>query len=161
VGDDRGAGLMEHRVPARVVEMVMGVDDVADRLGRHPADLGDERAGRLRVEKAVDHKDRVIADDEAGIGAGFMLGPVDRGVDVRSDLFEVEGKRRLGRSSGGECREQDGGDEAEDHAAGITSSAVCRNAQSPPGRVGGRARAPFGLLRRVAAIHEVVAAGHE
>jgi len=69
---------------------IMGVDDVADRLGRQPPDLADQRFGRLGGEKGVDHQHPVVANDEPGVGPGLALGPVDRRIDPRAELLEDE-----------------------------------------------------------------------
>ena len=121
VGDDDRSGVTQRLVAAGVIEMIVGVDDVADRPGRQPADLGDERLGRVEREEAVDHQDAVVADDEARVGPRLVLRPVDRGVDAGTDLFEDERKRRrrggVGRrhhkrgeheSSAGSSRQTDG-----------------------------------------------------
>ena len=100
VGDDDRTGVAQRLVAAGVIEMIMRVDDVADRFGRQPVDLGDERFGRVEREEGVDHQHAVVADDEAGVGAGLVLGSVDRGVNAWADLLEHEGQRRgqwLGR----------------------------------------------------------------
>ena len=100
MGDDDRAGIAQHLVPAGMIDMIMGVDDIADRLGRQPADFGDQRLRRLGGEKAVDHQHAIVADDEAGIGNSLALRPVDRRIDPRANLFQHEWKRRRRRGLG-------------------------------------------------------------
>ena len=67
VGNDDGARVAQHLVTPGVVDVVVRVDDIADRLGSQPPDLADKGAGGVEVEKGVDHQHAVIADDEAGV----------------------------------------------------------------------------------------------
>ena len=96
VGDNDGSGIAQRLVAAGVIEVVMRVDDVADRFGRQPVDLGDEGFGRIEIEEAVDHEHSIVADDEAGVGAGLVFRSVDRGVNAWADLLQHE-RQGLGR----------------------------------------------------------------
>ena len=91
MGDDDRAGIAQHLVAAGVVRVIMRVDDVADRLGRQPADLADQRARRIWREEGVDHQHAVVADDEAGVGARLVFRSVDRGINAGAKLFQDEG----------------------------------------------------------------------
>ncbi len=60
--------LLEGGVAEHMVGMHMGVDDVADRLGRCGADRFAQLASHDRAAGCVDHGDGLASHDEAGIG---------------------------------------------------------------------------------------------
>lgn len=57
-----------------MVGMAVGVDDIADRLGRAGPHGGQQRLAFAKAAAGVDHGHGLIADDEADIGdVAFVL----------------------------------------------------------------------------------------
>src|SRR5918993_5983099 len=56
--------LREHRVAARMVYMMMRVDDESDRLTRHLPDLSDDSVGERDGLAVADLRVVVVVDDE-------------------------------------------------------------------------------------------------
>src|SRR5579862_7538194 len=68
--NDGGAVLGEDGVSRDVVEMVVSVDHELDgQLGEH-ADFAEQGLGGCDIFKSVHDQHRIVADDEAGVGAG-------------------------------------------------------------------------------------------
>src|SRR5262245_33059681 len=61
VADDNGT--LECSVPEDVIGMGMGIDDVPNRLRRHCADGCKQAAPFAHASPAVNHSDRLAADD--------------------------------------------------------------------------------------------------
>jgi hypothetical protein len=97
LGQDEDARAHEDLVSGHVVEVVVGIDDVADgEFGLLLDDFEHFVCGGLAFE-SVDDSDGVGADEKAGIRAGaggFGSGVVDGGGDAVSE--GREGKRRVG-----------------------------------------------------------------
>lgn len=89
--DDDRAFLGEDSISRDVIEVVVGVDDELDgKLGEH-TDFAEQSLRGGLVFKGIDYGDTVVADDEAGVGAGLALGVVNGGVDPVAERFEDEG----------------------------------------------------------------------
>ena len=73
-----------------VIEMEMGVDELAYRLVRDPLDLLVESPGRRGLRVGVDHHDPVVRHDHGGIAVGLVSRRRDRRVDAVADLLELE-----------------------------------------------------------------------
>ena len=72
VGDDGRAFRHEGAYPTQMIEVVVGVDEIADRLAREgPLDFGDHGERALLIERPVDHRDEVFElDGDAVVRAG-------------------------------------------------------------------------------------------
>jgi hypothetical protein len=57
-----------------VVGVVVGDDEVRDRLRRHLADLRQQALGQRRRTQGVDHHHARAGDDEAGVGDEVLVG---------------------------------------------------------------------------------------
>ena len=79
----------------------MRVDDIANRLRRHRADRGKQARAFARAAAGIDHRDRIVADDEADIGGVALVGLVhhvdvaDVNVDAGRDLGDGQRRRAL------------------------------------------------------------------
>ena len=62
---DRRSGSRKHVITIDVVQMIMGVDDEADRQRRKLANLAEQRLGGPRVLERIDHQNAVVADHES------------------------------------------------------------------------------------------------
>ena len=92
---DRACAL-EHAVPRDVIDVVVRVDNVPNRLCCLHADRREELACGFGVRQRVDDGNTVIPDNEASVGAPTEC--VDRGPYVRADALERE--HRLARRGG-------------------------------------------------------------
>ncbi len=89
--DDDRAGILEQLIARDVIQMIVGVHQIADRLWRDLADFAQERLGGAGLEETVDHQNRIVADDETGIRVSYVA---DRGIDPRPDLLQHKWRRR-------------------------------------------------------------------
>ena len=89
--------------PGDVVEVVMGVDDKLDgQLGDH-ADFAEESLRGGFVFEGIDYRDTAVADDKAGVGAGFAFGVVNRSVDALAERLQEKGRAASGLGAGAVC----------------------------------------------------------
>ncbi len=72
LGEDGGSGLREESVSGDVVEVVVGVDDVADGERRFLMDGVEEELGGGGILERVDDEDAGRAEDETCVGAGLV-----------------------------------------------------------------------------------------
>ena len=92
VPDKNGSIPHERRVAEDVIGMNVRVDDIANRLWRHGADRSQQTRTFARAAAGIDHRNRVIADNEADIGGVALIGLVhhvdiaDVNVDAGRDL---------------------------------------------------------------------------
>ena len=70
VRHDGCAGSGKHVVPVDVVQVIMRVDDKADRQRRELANLGEQRLRGARILEGIDHQNAVVADHESRVSAG-------------------------------------------------------------------------------------------
>ena len=73
MADDLGAAIGEGGGAHDVVGMDMGEDEVADRQRRRGFDRLPQQPAMRQAAARVDHRDRITADDEAGIGQGIEI----------------------------------------------------------------------------------------
>ena len=97
MADDLGAAIGEGGRAHDVVGMDMGEDEVADRQRRRRFDGLPQQPAMRQAAARVDHRDRIAADDEAGIGQRVEI--VRRGV-----LIEARQDEDAGSDLGGSSR---------------------------------------------------------
>lgn len=84
-----------------MIPMKMGINDLADRVLRDPANLRVQRLGRRGLRMGIHHHDPVVGQDDRGIGIHFVLGRGNGGIDAIRHRLEFEelfvGGCRIGR----------------------------------------------------------------
>ena len=110
--DNDRAFLLEHRVSAGVVEVVVRVDDEADGQRRDFADLGEQVARRGFAHQRIHHEHGIFANDKAGIRAVAAALGVDGSINAFREPLDLERRRRCLRLRrlGGRLRRLRGGE---------------------------------------------------
>ena len=101
-GDDGACG-GEHEVAVGVVAVAVGVDEGADRVGRHLADGGVEGAGAFFRAGGIDDGGGAAAEDGAGVVEEPAAIHLDVGVDAGRDFLDA-GRGNLSVSGDGLAR---------------------------------------------------------
>src|SRR6185437_1077338 len=93
MGDDDRAGILEHLVAPGMIQVIVRVHQIADRLWRDLADFVQQGLGGVGPAETVHHQYRIVTDDDAGVRSA-----ADRGIDPRTDFLQGErGRLCLGR----------------------------------------------------------------
>ena len=92
MSDKNGPVPHKRRVAKYVIGMNMRIDDIANRLRRHVADRGKQARAFAHAAAGINHRHRIVADDEADIGGVTLIGLThhvdiaDVNVDAGCDL---------------------------------------------------------------------------